>query len=471
MSVARFSAILPVTRGQRAIAVVIVTLAVAGTMGIAESAYRVAVESLATVRDRQLTRFEVTSVLRHLNAAEAAQRGYLLVGRPEYLKPMHERRHSVEEKMANLRKRYADTSWADHLQELDTSIREKYAELDETIRLYDLGSHSAWQALMETDIGREKMDAVRAAGDALIRYESERIVVDRHAIHRTLQMGRFGVHTLALLSLLGVIVFLRRNAQMMDNERRHALELQAERDHLDAAVVERTQQLTDLASHLQTVREDERAHLARELHDELGALLTAAKLDLARLRRSLRHNPQPEMSERLDHLGKVIDQGIELKRMIIEDLRPSALSNLGLVPALEILVRDFAERSGLKAELELNEAGFPQDAERSLTLYRFVQEALTNVAKYAKAEHLVVRLQCEADGGCHAEVQDDGIGFDALTQNVGRHGLVGMRYRVQAHGGDLEVVSEPGRGTRLRVQLPPHRPAPAAPAADHQLAV
>ena len=106
----------------------------------------------------------------------------------------------------------------------------------------------------------------------------------------------------------------------------------------------RTAELTDLARHLQTVREDERGFLARELHDELGGLLTAAKLDVARLRKRL-DTGQPEVAERIVHLGQTLDAGIALKRRIIEDLRPSSLANLGLQRALEILCEEFAQRS------------------------------------------------------------------------------------------------------------------------------
>ena len=117
---------------------------------------------------------------------------------------------------------------------------------------------------------------------------------------------------------------------------------------LEQEVAARTAQLTELAQHLQTVREDERSRLARELHDELGALLTAAKLDVARLKSRLGASAAPRLAERLAHLNDALNGGIALKRSIIEDLRPSSLSNLGLVAALEILaarVRRRAARS------------------------------------------------------------------------------------------------------------------------------
>src|SRR5206468_5393526 len=138
--------------------------------------------------------------------------------------------------------------------------------------------------------------------------------------------------------------------------------IQAERDNLEAEVAARTAQLRELALHLQTVREDERSHLARELHDELGALLTAAKLDAARLKSRLGTMMTPEVRERMAHLNEALNNGIALKRRIIEDLRPSSLSNLGLAAALEILVREFSARMELNVQCELEPVELPASA-------------------------------------------------------------------------------------------------------------
>ena len=156
---------------------------------------------------------------------------------------------------------------------------------------------------------------------------------------------------------------------------------------LEAEVAARTEQLRELAQHLQTIREDERSRLARELHDELGALLTAAKLDVARLKSRLGATITPDATERLAHLNETLNGGIALKRRIIEDLRPSSLSNLGLVAALEILLREFAARSEIEVVDELGRSSSMPAAQ--LTVYRLVQEALTNVVKYAKAREVV----------------------------------------------------------------------------------
>ena len=220
----------------------------------------------------------------------------------------------------------------------------------------------------------------------------------------------------------------------------------------------RTDELTELARHMQSAREDERARLARELHDELGALLTSAKLDAARLKRGL-GEMAPEIAERLRHLNATIDQGIALKRDIIENLRPSSLSNLGLVAALEIQAREFAKRADLAVNTELQEVSLSDGAQ--ITAYRLVQESLTNVAKYADASQVTVTLQPKGEEA-YLAVQDDGRGFDVRQVARETHGLRGMRFRVEAAGGRMAIESAPGQGTTIRAWLPVRAPEKAA---------
>jgi signal transduction histidine kinase len=205
------------------------------------------------------------------------------------------------------------------------------------------------------------------------------------------------------------------------------------------------------------VREEERGHLARELHDELGALLTAAKLDVARLK-SRTATAGPEVAERLQHLTDTLNGVIALKRRIIEDLRPSSLSNLGLTAALEILTREFAERANLDVQINVEPVTLPDAT--NLTIYRMVQESLNNIAKYARAQHVLVTVH---NHPTHIAVQirDDGIGFAEENVRRNAHGLLGMRHRVEAAGGRLTITSAPDTGTLVSAVIPI---VPAAPA-------
>jgi signal transduction histidine kinase len=212
---------------------------------------------------------------------------------------------------------------------------------------------------------------------------------------------------------------------------------------LDAEVAARTAQLTELAQHLQRAREDERQRLARDLHDELGSLLTSAKLDAARIRSRL-GGAAPEAQERLAHLVATLDEIIALERRIVEDLRPSALTHLGLVATLEILADEFAAASGLRVHRALAPAPLPASTE--LVIYRLVQEALTNIARHAQARQVWLTLAAQ-DGGVEVAVRDDGVGFDTEAGLASAYGLLGMRYRVEAERGTLTVRSAPGQGT------------------------
>ncbi len=225
---------------------------------------------------------------------------------------------------------------------------------------------------------------------------------------------------------------------------------QVEEARLELVVAQRTAQLTELAHHLQIAREDERARLARDLHDELGSLLTSAKLDAARIRSRLA-GTAPEALERLAHLVSTLDSVIALKRRITEDLTPSSLNHLGLVAALEILAREFSEASGVEVHCTLVPVQLEPAAQ--LTIYRLVQEALTNIGKYARAAHVWLNLAA-ADGQVEVSVRDDGVGFSAPARPGPAYGLVGMRFRVEAEHGTLAVVSKQGQGTLVRARLP-----------------
>ena len=256
-----------------------------------------------------------------------------------------------------------------------------------------------------------------------------------------------------IISLLALFMYWRQRSVIDKLRQELQRTIQAGRDRLETEVSLRTVQLTELTHHLQTAREDERHRLARNLHDDLGALLTSAKLDAARIKSRLADRA-PEALELLAHLVSTLNSGIALGRSIIEDLRPSALSNLGLVATLEILTREFAEISGVEVHCELEPVELEVSAE--LMVYRLVQEAITNITKYARAQNVWVRLATD-NGQVEVSVRDDGVGFDTRVQPRSAYGLVGMRFRVEAEGGTLALVSAPGQGTLIQVKLAPVR--------------
>lgn len=441
------------------LAVLLAVSVVAGT----EWTHQRALESLSNLGGRDVARNAAQDVVRSLLDLESAQRGYLLTGRSQYLAPYEAAGNALDGAIRRLQDHYrGDPELLEVVNVLQERALQKVSEAAETIALYDAGSHQSWQGLVLTDIGREKMEAVRRAADVLLVTEERRIAAERVAIYRTLDIGRFTVHALALLSLLACVFFLRKNAALQASQAEHAALLQAERDTLERQVTLRTTALRNLAGHHVRAREDERGRVARELHDEMGGLLTAMKLELARLRR-VPALPPPAL-DRMAGMELRLNEGIAVTRRIVENLRPSSLDQLGLIPALEILCREAAGDLGIEVDASLGPVSLGQETE--LTVYRLVQEALTNVRKYARATRVHVRLVQEG-AQVRAEVLDDGQGFHTDDVPPGHHGLLGMRVRVESHAGQLKVQSGPGCGTHIVALLPAdgaaNPPAPAPP--------
>ena len=446
--------------------------AVVTTVVISEVAYWQSIRTLNDLGAISLARSSVQGLQQGILAAEAGQRGYLLTARLEHLTPYRQALEEIDESFRQLDAYYgADTEGGEVLTRLHDLTRAKLSELAAAIRLHDEGKGAASTDIVLSELNKRQMEAIRALGTQLMHAQALKAEASRADLYGTLVQRRIGMALLSAISLLALYLYLRQNHALRKQQQQLKDVVQAERDRLEIEVAERTAQLTQLTHHLQTAREDERHRLARNLHDELGALLTSAKLDAARIRAGLA-GTAPEALERLAHLVQTLNASIALGRSIIEDLRPSTLANLGLVATLEILAREFGERSGVEVECVL--APVKLDAAAELTVYRLAQEAITNISKYARARH--VRLTMAARG-CRVEVtvRDDGVGFDSAVPPRSAYGLVGMRFRVEAAGGTLAIESAPGRGTQLVLTLPESvsdsapesAPEPARDAAAH----
>ncbi len=428
---------------------------------IGEVSYRRSVSALEDTTRAFDVRVEVERMLRLMVDAETGQRGYLLTGRDNYLKPYAQATQSIGQLLVGMTRHYSAAGQTEPLRDFEKLARlveTKISEMQLTIAMRREGRDDAWRAVIDSDIGRETQEGIRVFAAKLARTEVARVEAHQAQVRQVLLISRIGVATMTALSVLAFYFYLRQARQLVVERERQREALQAERDRLEVQVGERTQQLTELARYLQTSQENQRSHLARELHDELGALLTSAKLDVARLQSRL-PAMSPEARERMTHLNEVLNSGIALKRRIIEDLRPSALGNLGLLPSLDILTREFAKSCAVQMVCTLAPVQLGADGE--LTVYRFVQEALTNIGKYAQAHRIEVDLR-PVENGVEVSVRDDGCGFDPTAVRRSAHGLVGMRYRVEAESGRMHIESAPGQGTRLRAWLPDAAHAPAA---------
>lgn len=432
-------------------------------LAFSEATYWRASQGVESVRHRVDARAEIQAVLRCMADAESGERGYLLTGRADYLAHYHACQKDIALALTSLaRRNAADPPGRALVDRLRSLVERKLSELGTTIDLYNAGQREAWATVLLTDVGREQMDAIRSLSMQLVALETQRVEQARAELGEALLLNRIGIGAMIAISVLALAMYQRQTAALDAQRREQQRLVQAERDLLERQVAQRTEELTELTHHLDRAAEEARARLARELHDELGALLTAAKLDTARIKAWLGsqdparsgafgHGDGAALATRLEHLADLLNEVIVRKRRMIEDLRPSTLSHLGLRAALDILLTAFRRDTGLALDLELGDVALAPQA--ALTLYRLVEEALSNVATHAAARHVQVRL---VPDGEHArlEVQDDGVGFDVARRHAAWHGLVGMRYRVQAVNGHFELHSRPGEGTRVVARVP-----------------
>ena len=433
------------------ISMVLAVVVVAGLILINEASFRSSTDAVEDMQEAQLTRGALNDLIQTILDAETGQRGYLLTGDVRYLEPYDKAMGQVNQQLDVLRQIF--TPYKDQLPEfgiLSRLISRKLAELDLSVRMRRENKEEAWRFVLSTDVGKELMQSIREQTAKLASASIRNMEQGQVQIKRTLLLSRIGVAVLAMMGLLAFYMYLLQTRALLNSGIREKESLKRERDQLDLQVRERTANLAELATHLQNVREDERGHLARELHDELGALLTAAKLDVARLKSRL-GTTMPEANERLTHLTTTLNSGIALKRRIVEDLRPSSLSHLGLVASLEILTREFEDRSEIAITTDLETVDVAGSVQ--LIVYRLVQESLTNMGKYAEATEALVTLQ-NMDGYISVEVKDNGKGFNTDTIGPLSHGISGMRHRVEAAGGRLTISSSPSSGTRISAVLP-----------------
>jgi signal transduction histidine kinase len=224
---------------------------------------------------------------------------------------------------------------------------------------------------------------------------------------------------------------------------------------------ESREQLRQLAAHRDSVREEERKHIARELHDELGQFLSALRMQASMLRMRFGAG-NAALAEHVGDMIRMVDRNIQVVRDIASSLRPTVL-DMGIVVALEWQVNEFIKYSGIACDLDITKQGIAMDEHCATTLFRVVQESLTNVARHAGASRVSISLQC---GQAHYQlkVKDDGKGFDPDRLEKKTLGLLGMRERVATLGGEIRISSKPGKGTVLEVKIPASRGGMEPPA-------
>jgi signal transduction histidine kinase len=254
------------------------------------------------------------------------------------------------------------------------------------------------------------------------------------------------------------------NAVLEQRIDERTVQLRASNAQLQNEVVQRQQaqrrleesqaQLRQLSAYLETSREQERAEMAREIHDELGQQLTGLKMDLLHLNKTVAQNRADALRDRIRSMSELLDNTIQTVRRVASSLRPAILDDFGLLAALEWQLQEFQKRTGISCRLDSAVEALELEPESTTALFRVCQEALTNVARHAQATAVEVTVEVQ-DAYLVVQIKDNGQGIAPHKLNNHQSlGLVGMRERVRLIGGTWEINGTSGTGTTIRVTVP-----------------
>lgn len=432
----------------------LVALVVSGAIfAVSEFSYRAFAQTRGELGHSMALQSKLLELHNTVLDAESGQRGYLLTRQPEYLEPLKRATASIGAVREQLRDLVAaDKEERDRLAGLADLVTLKVAELRRTLERAGAGDFEGARAVFEGGEGRELMRRIEVAFADFGRHNAVRLTARAHRWEDSIDASRSGI--LAVVALNAALIALLALVLIRDTRRaRENAQIQASfAGRLKKEVAERTAQLSSLSEFLQTQSEAEKAKLARELHDELSRILTPAKMDVNWLEG--RCGDDAEITQRLGRLSDLLDSGIDVKRRIIENLRPSLLDHLGLAPALQWYVEEACKAAHLECNLVFtgNVERLAPDVE--IALYRIVQESMTNVVRHASAKKVDVTLERTRDG-IIVGIRDDGVGMadvEAAMRNT--YGMGSMRQRLSAIGGRLEIHSTLGAGTRVRAFVP-----------------
>jgi signal transduction histidine kinase len=398
----------------------------------------------------------ISRYLRLVLDAERSQRGFLLTQNPRYLRGFDPAVRALDPMLDRIVTDLRSSGYeedANRAQNLRTITGMKVNEMQSSLRLYGEAGHAAALQLIETDIGQSAMKQLRDELRILWDSETDRLLAAHESSERDLQTSRVLLAAASFLSLVLVVlvgVLLGRDMQRRDAEARN---LGARNRELDRTVQQRTAMLFHLSSSLQKVAEREKAALARELHDELGGLLVASKIDISWLRKHVDDGSEAAKL-RWERVLSSLDEGLSLKRRVIESLRPTLLDNVGLVAALRWLTDETLRRQGIACEEQYPETLPELSPDARIALFRVIQECLMNIVKHAKAKSVLIRITVD-DDQFNVMVRDDGVGIDeSRIETPKSHGLLGMRHRIESLDGTVAVRSlGAGVGTECRFSL------------------
>jgi len=398
----------------------------------------------------QQTYLEAESFRRDIAAdmylADILVRDYLLDPSPQsapgHRQQLLEIRNSLQDRMDMLGQRLGESDTRG-LARLQTEVQAYWDSLDPIFEWTPQQKAAlSWSFLRHKVLPRRQ--AVMDLAREVAKLNRENLDRERQRISQSQAvLHSFLLKMMGFALSLGTVVALLTTYRVATLERRH--------NEQTRRIEEAENNLRRLSRRLVQAQEVERKSLSRELHDEVGQMLTALGIELANLQ-SLRSGDQGAFCARVDDAKRLNTEAMRAIRDLAMGLRPSMLDDLGLAPALEWQGREFSRHTGVPAVVTVDgPLDHLPDAHRTC-VYRVVQEALTNCAKHAKAKNVSVSVHGTGES-VEAVIQDDGVGFSPSSR-AGGLGLMGIEERVQELEGTLRITSRPGRGTTLRVQIP-----------------
>jgi signal transduction histidine kinase len=403
---------------------------------------------------------EATAIQKNINEAESAQRGFLLTADKKYLTPYDQSIIDLRLILKSLENHLEELNYIAPIEEeklhelLSASAEAKIAEMDLTLSFAEKGDFNEAKKVVALNSGLSEMQSITQNTDKLNAIIEQRMA-DMHIKRiKTRNLVRASIILGPLLLILLVTLVIKALLNELKVKGDLQAKLKNENQIHEETLKKQSGLLQQLALDYQSDVERERHTLATELHDELGSILTATKMDIAWIIKKLTA-ADPLVLEKLKRTSGYLDQGINFKRQIVQNLHPSMIGTFGFWPALKTLIDETAERNQLSLTANLPNDDTQINETVSLIAYRVIQETLNNCTKYANATTLRVDIVCDAQN-IKIEIQDNGVGVDLSSLTGATHGLNGMRNRVLAIGGRIEFTSQPGQGLLTFVILPLH---------------
>jgi signal transduction histidine kinase len=403
--------------------------------------------------------------------AESAQRGYLLTGESTYLTPFADAVTRVGQALDRLHDAYGGDESSSEFHELRVLTGKEIGELEVGVALLKKHGISAAVSVIGTDVGKRTMDSIGAIIATMRSEEAAESAAANEDWQKDFRLSRWVSAAGAMLNIGLVLLAIRLVYSDMRRRALQAAALHDQKIQLEQQVAARTSELTALSTHLQGVSEQEKSALSREVHGELGGLLVAARMDLSWLQQRL-PVADPSIEQRFKRIHDSLSAGVDLKRRVVEELRPTLLDNMGLFTALRWQFKETCRRTGLRCTETIPEGELKFTPDAAIGVFRVAQEALTNILKHSEAKSADLFIAMDRDTFT-LRITDDGKGIPSgCLATSTSHGLVSMRHRIAGLGGTWELGSPGSGGTMVTARIPLARMLPPnmAEGGEHALA-